>query len=131
MPVSIISVKYSDSGTFFLLFLFSKLGILGWLENVSSPVIVFFLGLPKEATRAFLVGFLRRDYAATELFVLTRTIGLDPIQIVVGLVTITLFVPCVAHFFIMIKERGLRVALLITGFVFGLGFCQANLCGGS
>lgn len=65
------------------------------------------------------MGFLRRDFAATELFMLSKTTGLTSIQVVVGLVTITLFVPCVAHFFIMIKERGLKTALLITIFVFG------------
>jgi ferrous iron transport protein B len=87
---------------------------------------VHFLGLPAEATRAFIVGFLRRDYAATELFMLSRDIGLDAVQIVVGLVTITLFVPCIAHFFIIIKERGLRTAIFMTAFVFGF----AVLCGG-
>jgi ferrous iron transport protein B len=31
----------------------------------------------------------------------------------------TLFVPCIANLFIIFKERGFRVALLLVGFVFG------------
>ena len=30
---------------------------------------------------------------------------------------ITLFVPCIANFFVMIKERGLRSALAISGVI--------------
>ncbi len=33
------------------------------------------------------------------------------------MVVITLFVPCIAHFFVMIKERGLRTAFAIAGFI--------------
>jgi ferrous iron transport protein B len=33
------------------------------------------------------------------------------------MVTMTLFIPCVANFFIMIKERGARTALLMTAFI--------------
>jgi ferrous iron transport protein B len=113
-------------GTFFL-FLLSRLQILTWLETASAPVIVNLLGLPVETTRAFLVGFLRRDYAATELFVLSKTISMDPIQIVVGLVTITLFVPCIAHFFIIIKEQGIKNAVLISAFVFGYAIFGGSL----
>jgi ferrous iron transport protein B len=41
-------------------------------------------------------------------------------------VTLTLFVPCVAQFLMMIRERGWRTAtgmlLFITPFAFGVGF---------
>jgi ferrous iron transport protein B len=36
---------------------------------------------------------------------------------VVSLVIITLYVPCIANFFVMIKERGLRTALAIVGVI--------------
>ncbi len=42
---------------------------------------------------------------------------MDQNQILVALVTITLFVPCVANFFMMIKERGWKVALIIASVV--------------
>ena len=33
-------------------------------------------------------------------------------------VTITLFLPCVAHFFMTVKERGWRTGIAIASFVF-------------
>jgi ferrous iron transport protein B len=43
---------------------------------------------------------------------------LDPVQTVVAMTTITLFIPCVANFFMIVKERGWRTALAIAAFVF-------------
>jgi ferrous iron transport protein B len=42
---------------------------------------------------------------------------LTPNQVLVALVTITLFVPCIANFFVIIKERGWKTALIIVGVV--------------
>ena len=65
---------------------------------------------------------LGKDCGAVGLLVLTRSGEMDPIQVVVSLVTITLFVPCIANFFMIIKEQGLKVALYITGFIFPFAF---------
>ena len=105
-----------------VLFLSHMTGLLTALERVSVPVVEGLLGLPGEATQAFIVGFLRRDYGAAGLFMLARNGALDGVQIVVSLVTITLFVPCVANFFIIIKERGLGVALAMVAFIFPFAF---------
>jgi ferrous iron transport protein B len=43
---------------------------------------------------------------------------LDGTQIVVSLATLTLFMPCLANFFMIIKERGWRQALAMAGFIF-------------
>jgi len=34
-------------------------------------------------------------------------------QVIVSLVTLTLFVPCLANFFMMVKERGMKTALFM------------------
>jgi ferrous iron transport protein B len=104
-------------GTFFL-FALDRLGLLKALQKMAAPIVVGFLGLPAKATQALLLGFLRRDYGAAGLFVMAKAGELDSIQIVVSLVTITLFVPCVANFFMIIKERGLGQALAMAGFIF-------------
>jgi ferrous iron transport protein B len=109
------------AGTVFL-FAADKLGILERLEKVLSPLVVKTLGLPQKATEAFIAGFLRRDYGAAGLYVLSKGGSLDRIQILVSLVVITLFVPCVAQFFVMIKERGPKAAFLIASFVFTTAF---------
>jgi ferrous iron transport protein B len=97
----------------FVLFLFDKTKMLGWMETMASPVITNFLGLPARTTEAFLMGFLRRDYGAAGMFDLSRHGLLNEKQVIVSLVTLTLFVPCLANFFMMIKERGVKTAVLM------------------
>ncbi|HDH34654.1 MAG TPA: ferrous iron transport protein B [Nitrospirae bacterium] len=101
-----------------ILFTADKLGIIPFIQNLASPVIVGFLGLPAEATESFIIGFLRRDYGAAGLFALQNRGLLNTEQVVVSLVTITLFVPCIAHLFMIIKEKGLKVAMIISAFIF-------------
>jgi ferrous iron transport protein B len=104
----------------FALFVLDKIKVLGVLERWSAPVVVGVLGLPAKATEAFLVGFFRRDYGAAGLYAMSEAGILDPVQTLVGLVTLTLFVPCLAHFFMMIKERGLRTSLLMMAIILPL-----------
>ncbi len=108
-----------------ILFALHKSKILTLLERAATPLIVHFLGLPPKVTEAFLIGFLRRDYGAAGLFVLAKQGQLNSHQVLVSLVTITLFIPCIAQFFMMIKERGLKkalwISLIIIPIAFGVG----------
>jgi ferrous iron transport protein B len=97
----------------FILYVLDKTKILGWLESAASPVFVGFLGLPEKTTSAFLLGFLRRDYGAAGLFALSKQGILNENQVIVSIVTLTLFVPCLASFFMIVKERGSKAALLM------------------
>lgn len=108
----------------FILFVLDKLALLNIIERSVSPVIEGFLGLPIQATQAFLVGFLRRDYGAAGLYSLFDTqihggpIPIETqIQIVVSMIAITLFMPCIANFFMIIKEQGIKVALAMSLFI--------------
>ena len=105
-----------------ILFALHKTKILTFLQRAATPLIVYFLGLPAKVTEAFIIGFLRRDYGAAGLFVLAREGQLNPHQILVGLVTITLFIPCIAQFFMMVKERGIRKALWISAVIIPIAF---------
>ena len=101
-----------------ILFTADKLMLLGLIEKIASPVIVGLLGLPEKATAAFLIGFLRRDYGAAGLYAMQKAGELTPVQVLVSVVTITLFVPCIAQFFVTVKERGLKSAVAMMAFVF-------------
>ena len=109
----------------FILFLLDQLRVLKHIIHAVEPVVVRMLGLPAETATAFILGFLRRDYGAAGLYRLTEAGKLDHIQIVIALVTMTLFVPCTAQFFMMIKEHGwkraLYIALVITPIALGTG----------
>ena len=98
---------------------------LAALERTLAPVVTGILQLPAETARVLILGFLRRDYGAAGLFDLVRTGQMDVVQIVTSLIVLTLFIPCVANFFMMIREHGTRKALLmlafITPFAIGVG----------
>jgi len=96
-----------------ILFVLDKTHALTWIEDAASPLVVKFLGLPEQATAAFIMGFLRRDYGAAGLFDLSKQGLMNEDQVIVSIVTLTLFVPCLASFFMIIKERGLRTSLLM------------------
>jgi ferrous iron transport protein B len=100
-----------------LLFVMDRVGALAVMERAAAPIVVHVLSLPPEAASAFVVGFLRRDYGAVFLADAAHTGRLGGVQIVVALVTLTLFVPCVANYFIMIKERGWKVASAMAAFI--------------
>jgi ferrous iron transport protein B len=91
--------------------------VVSWLSHVMG-----WIGLPKEAAVAFLFGFFRRDYGAAGLFDLQQAGALTGNQLAVAVITLTLFVPCIAQFLIMKKERGLKMASAIALFIFPFAF---------
>jgi ferrous iron transport protein B len=78
--------------------------------------VVRWLGLPDQTAVAFLFGFFRRDYGAAGLYDLRGT--MNAAQLLVAVVTMTLFVPCLAQFAVTIKERGWKTALAMAAFIF-------------
>ena len=100
-----------------LLFVLDRTSLLGRIISFSRPVVTGWLGLPAETAQVFIMGFLRRDYGAAGLFQLAHAGRLTGAEAVVALTVMTLFVPCVANFLMMIKEQGLRAAVAILVFV--------------
>jgi ferrous iron transport protein B len=84
-------------------------GLLTVWVNMLAPLVTGWLQLPREAATAFVMGLVRRDFGAAGLY----SLSLTPHQVVVALVTITLFVPCIASLMVMLKERGAKEALII------------------
>ncbi|MBI4764953.1 MAG: ferrous iron transport protein B [Deltaproteobacteria bacterium] len=110
-----------------ILFVLDKTGAMTSLEHGAKPLVVNWLGLPVESTSSFIIGFLRRDYGAAGFFALAQKGLLNHHQVLVALVTITLFVPCIANFFVIIKERGWRMALVIVGVVIFIALLMGGL----
>jgi ferrous iron transport protein B len=105
-----------------ILFLLDSLELHGrsllvWIQIGMEPVLVSLLHLPAQAAGIFLLGFLRRDYGAAGLYAMAREGLLTGQQVVVSLIVITLFVPCVASFLMIIREQGMKRALAIAGFI--------------
>ena len=97
--------------------------LLVWTQSGMEPILAGLLHLPVETAGIFLLGFLRRDYGAAGFYDLARQGQLTGQQIVVSMVVITLFVPCLASFLMIIKEQGIKRALAITGFIVPFAVC--------
>lgn len=90
----------------------SIMDITGLLEAVQSglaPLTEGILKLPRETATAFIMGMIRRDFGAAGL----TDLPLEPAQVLVSLITITLFVPCVASMIVFLKERGKKEGTII------------------
>jgi ferrous iron transport protein B len=111
------------------LFLLDRLNLLSGIARLGEPLVTGWLGLPKEMANAFLIGFLRRDFGA--VYILDAVTGpsplLSPHQIFVSMVTITLFMPCIANFLMIAREHGLKVAWAMAGFIFPFAFFVGGL----
>ena len=105
-----------------VLFFTTEIGLLRLIERFMSPLVVGVLGLPAETAKGFLLGFLRRDYGSVAIFDMFRAGAIGTVQVLVALVVITLFVPCLANLLVIIKEQGARKALMIVGFILPYAF---------
>jgi ferrous iron transport protein B len=77
-------------------------GSLTFIIHAAAPLVHGWLGLPPETATAFVMGLVRRDFGAAGFF----TMHLSAPQMLVAMVTITLFVPCIASTIVVLKERG-------------------------
>ncbi len=106
-----------------ILFILDRLKLWGGqsglqlIETALSPLVQGVLDLPKETAQVLLLGFLRRDYGAAGLNNMVREGALNAVQITVALITLTLFIPCVANFFMIVREQGIKKALYLLAFI--------------
>jgi ferrous iron transport protein B len=100
-----------------LLFVLDRLGALTIIAAAGRPIVTGLLGLPPATAQILVMGFLRRDYGAAGLFQLAHSGQLTGVQAVVALTVMTLFVPCVANFLMMVRERGVKTGLAIVGVI--------------
>jgi ferrous iron transport protein B len=87
-----------------------------------SPITSGILDLPDRATDLFLLAIIKKDLGAAEMYAAVSQNAFSDIQITVILVVMTLFVPCFASLMVLIKDRGLAVALATWGGSFLLSF---------
>ena len=99
-------------------------GVFKWVVSILFyPVRL--MGLPDNMAEIFLFGFFRRDYGAAGLYDLDKQGLLSVKELLIAAVVLTLFLPCIAQFLMNIKERGMKMAMAIAGFIllfsFGVG----------
>jgi ferrous iron transport protein B len=93
-------------------------GALTMIEHAIAPITQQWLKLPAEASIVFIMGIIRRDFGAAGL----SHMVLSNEQMLVALITITLFVPCVASIIMIFKERSKLEATAIWLSSFAIAF---------
>jgi len=100
-----------------------SLGIIDFIGDIASPVVVGLLGLPPAAAGALIIGFLRKDVAVGMLLPL----GLSMQQLVVASVVLAMYFPCVATFAIFFRELGIKDTIKSTSIMIGMALLVGTL----
>jgi len=104
-------------------FIVNILYLLGFIDTMASfaaPVFEGWFGVPKETAGPLIAAFLRKDLAIAQL----SSIPMTKYQMISAVVLVTIYFPCIATFFMMIKEGGKAffgsvLALISVAFVYG------------
>ncbi|MDH4223922.1 MAG: ferrous iron transporter B, partial [candidate division Zixibacteria bacterium] len=93
-------------------------GLIGLVSKILGAPVLHVLGLPPETVVVMISGFLRKDVSIA----LLSPFNLSPQQLVVACLFLVLYLPCIATFFVMSKELGLKdaVKLIVIMFFSGL-----------
>ncbi len=102
-------------------------GMLDGISNALAPFTEGFLKLPPKVAQAFIMGIVRRDFGAAGLNDLASQGLLSDMQVIVSLVAITLFVPCIAAIMVIFKERSWQESALIWVGSFIISFLTAGI----
>lgn len=100
-------------------------GALNGIINFFAPVTQGFLKLDPVVAQVFIMGIIRRDFGAAGLNTLADQGVLNAPQVLIALVVITLFVPCIAAIMVIFKERswkesvGIWVGSFVISFLVG------------
>lgn len=101
-------------------------GLIPLISSMAEPVINL-IGLPKEMAPVFILGFFRRDYGAAGLYDLLQSGLLSQKQLVVASLALSLFLPCIAQFAVILKEQGAIKGIAVLIIVFSAAFSGAYI----
>jgi len=115
VPVVLVGVMVINILIYFKLF--------DYITGFFAPIVHNLFGLPKDAIAALVIGFLRKDVAVGMLMPL----GLSAKQLFISAVLLAISFPCVATFFIIWKELGLKSLLKSTAIMIGISIIVGSL----
>ncbi|CCQ33706.1 Small GTP-binding protein [Halorhabdus tiamatea SARL4B] len=89
----------------------SALDYVGGLDAIKAGLrpLTSLVGMPADFGQVLVLGLIRRDFAAAGM----TDMALSSAQVFVGLVVVTLFVPCILSMVMILKERDAKSALLM------------------
>jgi len=115
MPVVLLGVFFINILMYFKVF--------DAVTGLFAPLVVNLFGLPKDAIVALAVGFLRKDVAVG----LLAPLNLNIKQLFIASTLLAVSFPCVATFFVLLKELGLKALLKSTLLMIGISILVGTL----
>lgn len=100
-----------------MLFVIDKIGLLDLTKRVLSPLIVSWMGLPRDATDVFLLALARREAAAGLILKMVEAGHLNYIQSIVAVVVTTILFPCFTNVISIVKEMGMKSAAVMISLI--------------
>lgn len=101
----------------------AETGILNSIAHLVQPVVTGWLGLPKEASISLILGVIRRELAVLPLL----DMDLNTLQLLVGAVVALFYIPCLSVLGVLVKEFGVRTAILIMIFTIVVAFVLGGI----
>lgn len=115
LPLILLGILFVD--------LMQLAGITAWLTGVLRAPVQWLLGLPPDATPLLLLGFLRKDVSIA----LLEPFHLTPQALVVACVFMSMYLPCIATFFVMLRESGWKDTLRVVSLTLGFALLTAGI----
>ncbi|MBF0477919.1 MAG: ferrous iron transport protein B [Candidatus Omnitrophica bacterium] len=112
------------------LFIFDKTGLLAMTKQALTPMVVGWMGLPKDIIDVFLLALARREAAAGLILKMVDSHALNYIQSIVAVVVTTISFPCVANVIAIGKEMGWKTAVAMTVMIFATSFLLIGMLNG-
>ncbi len=97
----------------FILFVLHETGGMKFLEWTLRPLVVSFLSLPIHFSEALVMSLARSEAGAVLIMNMVKQGDLNMIQVIVSVIVITLFIPCISNVMAMIKELKIKKALIM------------------
>lgn len=97
----------------FILFILNETSGMKLLEWALKPIIVTFLNLPIEFSEALVMSLARSEAGAVIIMNMVKHGELTTNQVIVAIIVITLFIPCISNVMAIIKELQAKKALIM------------------
>lgn len=115
LPLILVGILFVD--------LMQLSGVTDFVTKISRWPVEKLLGLPSETTPLLILGFLRKDVSIA----LLEPFNLPPQALVVACVFMAMYLPCVATFFVMLRESGWKDTFRVVALTLLLAFCSAGV----
>ena len=97
----------------FVLFVLDETSLMNLLEAGLRPIVVDFLQLPINFSEAMVMSLARSEAGAVLIMDMAAKGELSTNQIIVAIIVITLFIPCISNVMAIIKELKIKKAMVV------------------